>query len=419
MEKDIKKVIEEIEVPMEKLDDVIYKGIKLSNVKPKKQRYSTLFGSVAIIGLILCSGFVSPKMGSVLANVPVIGFMYEIEEHDVGLHVAMMDENKVLLNQVLESNGVAITIEDIVYDGTRIAFTYTHDIVGYDEIYPLTIKVNGEEINFSESLHGLEAETGFRGLIEIIPVAALPDTFQLEISIHQIGHTNGDWSFSTELTKVNNNTRELKVGQEGKIDGLTYTINNAEVSNTGTLIEVAFESSKLDEIYSAERIVRANFTDQNGMPLQIVESNGNDNIFKYILAPLSDEVTEIHVLHYSIPTRIERVEINEELKEQFPQTISQGDMGDIVITDVKKVDNEYVMTFHSTSKFVFDAGFFPNLIDILDESGNQLITDYPKVIGPNEYELKFNATRSKVFIHTIELPKMEIEKSAKVIIPLK
>lgn len=417
MDKEIKEAIKEIKVPMEQLDLAINKGIELSKVKPKKQRYSTLYIGVAIVGLFLCSGFVSPKIGNVLASVPIIGFMYEIEEHDVGLHVAMMDENKIALNQILESNGVAITIEDIVYDGTRIAFTYTQN--EYDEIYPLNIKVNGEEINFSENLRELEAESGFRGLIEVIPVEALPDSFELEISIHQIGDTKGDWSFSTELTKVKNNSRELKVGQEGMIDGIDFIIQKAQVSDTGTIIEVAFEPSKMDELFTVERVIRANFTDQNGIPLQIVEFNGHNNIFKYILAPLPDEVTEIHVLHYSVPFNVERVEINEKLKEQFPQTISQGEMGDIVITDVKNIDNEYVMTFHSTSKFIFDAGFTPNMIDILDENGNQLITDYPRAIGLNEYELKFNVIGSKVFIHTVELPKMEIEQSAKVIIPLK
>lgn len=359
MEKDIKKVIEEIEVPMKKLDDAIKKGIKNSHVKTKNHRYSTI----------------------------MLG-------------------------------GVAITIEEIVYDGTRMAFTYTHDIEGYAEIYPLTIKINGEEINFSESLHELEAETGFRGLIEVIPVETLPDSFQLDISIHQIGDTKGEWAFSTELTKVKNNSRELKAGQEGTIDGIDFTIQKAEVSDTGTIIEVAFDHSKMGELFTAERLIQGNFTDQNGMPLQIVQFSGSDNIYKYILEPLSDEVTEIHVLVYSMSTTFERVEISEKLTEQFPQTISQGEMGDIVITDVQNVDNEYVMTFHSTSDFSFDAGFTPNVIDVLDENGNYLITDYPKAIGPNEYELKFSATSSKVFVHTIELPKMEIEQSAKVVIPL-
>lgn len=416
MEKEIKRGIEEIEVPMEKLDNAINKGIKLG--KPKKRRYSIpLFASAAIIGLILCSGFVSPQMASVLAKMPLIGFIYKIEEHDVGLHVAMMDENKVTLNKVLESNGVAITIEDIVYDGTRIAFTYTQDVE--EEIYPLTVKVDGKEINFSKGLKELEAETGFRGLIEVMPVEDLPDSFQLEVSIHQIGDTKGEWVFSTEISKVSNNSRELFVGQKGIVDGMNYTIQHAEASSTGTVIEVAFDSSKVEQLFSFEKIIHFNFTDQKGMPIQILDFSGMDHIYKYILAPISDEVTEIHVLAYSFPPKIERVEIVEVLKEKFPQIISQGEMGDIVITDVEKVGNEYKMTFHSTSDFPFDAGFSPNVINIVDENENNLIMDYPKAIGPNEYELKYFATSGKVFAKTIKLPIMEIEESAKVVIPVK
>lgn len=418
MEKEIKKAIDEIEVPMEKLDDAIAKGIKQG--KPKTKRYAIpLFASVAMIGIILCSGFVSPKMGNVLANMPFIGFMYKIEEHDVGLHVAMMDENKVTLNEVIESNGVTITVEDVVYDGTRIAFTYTQE--KYDEIYPLTIKVNGEEINFSESLRGkLEAESGFRGLIEFIPTEPLPDSFHLEVSIYRIGDVEGRWVFSTDITKVNNHSRALIAGQEGMVNGVHYTIQKAERSSTGTTIEIVFDPSNLFKLYTAERFIQFNFTDQNGMPIQTLYSSGVDNVFQFMLAPLSDEVTEIHVLPFQFsPTIEEPVEIIEELKGQFPQRISQGEMGDIVITNVEKVGNEYKMTFYSTSDFPFDARFTPNFLDVVDEDGNILITDYPKAIGPNEYELKYQGMSGTLFVKTIKLPNMEIEESAKTVIAVK
>lgn len=411
MEKEIKKVIDAIEVPMEKLDGAIYKGIKQG--KPKKHRFLIpLYASALAIGLTLCSGFISPKMASVLAKMPFIGFIYDIEEQDKGLQVAMTDENRVSFNQVLESNGVAITVEDIVYDGTRIAFTYTQDV--YEEIYPLTVKVNGEKINFSEGLHELESESGFRGLIEIVPVEKLPKSFHLEISIHQIGDTRGDWTFSTDISKVNNNNRELVVGQKGVIEGIDYTIQRAEVSSTSTEIEVAFDASKVEQLFTIERAIQFNFLDQNGMPIQILDFHGTDHIYKYILAPLSDEVTEIQVVAYAIPFSDKRVEIQEELEGIFPQTISQGEMGELVVTKVEKEGDEYMMTFHSTSDFPFDARFSQNIIDIVDENGNTILTDYPKAIGPNKYQLKYYATSGKVFIDTIKLPTMKIEESAKV-----
>src|SRR5690606_1138780 len=109
-----------------------------------------------------------------------------------------------------------------------------------------------------------------------------------------------------------------------------------------------------------EKFIQFNFTDQKGMPIKILYSSGTDNVFQFILAPITDEVTEIHVLPYFFPTTIELIEIIEELKGTFPQVVSQGEMGDIVITNVEKVGNEYKMTFHSTSDFPFDAGFIPN-----------------------------------------------------------
>lgn len=419
MDKDIRQMMENIEVPMEKLDRAIMDGIKQSNVNPYKRRNKMVLISVAAIGLILCSGIVSPKIGNVLAEVPIIGFMYKIEENDPGLHVAMTDENKVTLNQTLESNGVALTVEDIVYDGTRIAFTYYQE--EYDEIYPLTIRINGEEINFSENLRELEAETGFRGLIEISPEEALPESFDIEITIHQIGGTKGEWIINTTIEKVKNNSQSLEIGQKGMIEGNQFKVVQAEKSDTGTNLKVAFETS-FDELFNIEKVIGVTVTDQNGVPIQMLNKHGNgsenESTYQYLLAPLAKEVTELHVLHYYIPSIDERVEIKEKLEEKLPQVISQGKMGDIVITKVQRLEDENVMTFHTTSEFLFDASFFPSVITVLDEQGNDLVTDYPKAIGRNEYELKFQEKSGDVWINTFELPIMKVEESAKIVIPV-
>lgn len=419
MDKDIKQIIENIEVPLDQLDRAIHKGIEQSQVRPRKRKKSIMLGAVAMLGIILCSGFVSPKIGAVLADVPLIGFMYKIEKHDPGLHIAMMDDNKIALNKILESNEVLITIEDIVYDGTRLAFTYHQD--EYDEIYPLNIKVDGEVINFSESLHELESENGFRGLIEIFPEEGLPDSFDLEVMIHQIGDTKGKWAINTFIEKVRNNSQQLESGQKGTINDLPFTVVQAEKSDTGVTIKVEFKAS-LDELFSKYSAIGVTITDQNGVPIKLdKKGSGNEEgmIYQYLLAPLSKSVTELQLSHYFMQMAVEREEIKVKLKEKLPQVISQGEMGDIVITSVQKSGQEYIMTFHSTSEFPFGVDFIPNVLDVLDHEGNSLITEYPIGIGRNEFELKFQISSGEIWLQTYELPKMYVEKTAKTVIPIK
>lgn len=418
MEKDIKQTIEDIHVPMDKLDTAIVQGIKQSQVKPKRRIYPAILTFIAAVSIILGAGFVSPTIGKVLADVPLIGFFYNIEQHDEGLQIALSDENMVMLNETLESNGVALTIESIVYDGARLAFTYTQG--EYEEIYPLTITVNGEVINFSESLRELEADSGFRGLIEVLPEEVLPDSFDLSIAIHQIGRTKGDWTFTTNMNKVDNNSRTITTGQRGMITGLDFEVTQFTVSDTSAILDVTFHA--LDELFSSEKFINVTLTNQHGIPVQVINQNGSGGnqrmTYHYVLAPL-EGVTALHVNYYFIPIQEERILLKEKLENKLPQVIKQGEMGNIVITSVEElVNSEMVMTFHSTSDFAFDYGFFPNMLNLTDHSGEDLITDYPRAIGPNEYEVKFQAGSKSVYVETVKIPVMEVEEGAQVIIPV-
>lgn len=145
MENNIKKTIDDIGVPLEKLDQAIEKGMLHKKKKRKNPFTMAMISAVATGALVLGYGFISPKMAKVLADVPLIGFMYDIEEHDKGLYTALSDDNKVILNETVTSNGIAITVEEIVYDGARLNVIFS--MPTYKDVSPLTIFVDGEKVN--------------------------------------------------------------------------------------------------------------------------------------------------------------------------------------------------------------------------------------------------------------------------------
>ena len=420
MENNIKRAIDEIDVPLNKLNQAVERGIA---IKRKKRRNPVIMVAISVVAtgaLILSSGFISPKVANVLADVPLIGFMYNIEKHDEGLSVALSDENKVVLNETITSNGVSITIEEIVYDGHRINVIFS--MPTYEDVYPLTILVDGEIINTGESLKSLDEGEVYRGLWEINATEELPDAFDLTIKIHQIGKTKGEWIFSTPITKVNNNSVSLQAGQTGKIDGIPYTVESALMSTTSTEIVVAFDKYAL---FSEGQMLSATITDQTGTPLQKLDERGSGDqdkmVYTYLVEPLSEDVTEIKLMHYFMVVSKfnEREDITVELADTFPQVISQGEMGDLVITNMEQNGQQVTLTFHSTSAFAFSDSFMPNNVTVTNEAGESLMTEYPKAIGPNEYQIAFQSTPGKKLIQTTTIPQMEIESSAIVAIPVR
>mgnify|MGYP003498722624 FL=1 len=221
MNKDIKKTIDSIPVPFQKLDAAIEEGLRAGQkqITPKRKKVITLLlSSAATFGLIIGSGFISPTMASVLAKVPILDSIFT-SVGDKGLQVAINDENATSLNKTLTSNGVSLTIKDVLYDGSRLAFSFVQD--KEEEIYPLHIEVNGKVMNFAENLTGEHLPNGqYAGLFQIHPTEPLPNEFDLSVAIHQIGNTKGDWQFKTHVIKTKNNSINLTTGQTAVLDGI-------------------------------------------------------------------------------------------------------------------------------------------------------------------------------------------------------
>lgn len=421
MENNIKEVIENIDVPMEKLDFAIEKGMGIQKKKDKKIWKRVILSSVAGIALIVGSGFISPKMASVLADVPLIGFMFNIEEHDKGLETALSDDNKVILNKTVTSNGTALTIEEIVFDGARLNVIFS--MPEYKDLSPAIISVNGRELNVGGGSKILEDKDVYRGLLEFPIAEELPDKFDLTLKFLQVGSTTGEWVFSTPIKKVNNYSNKLTGGQTGKVKGNSFVVKNMDISTTTTKINVKFDTT-MDKLFSAESgVLNATIMDQQGTPLSVLDQSGSGDdkstTYTYLIEPLHQDITEVRIAYYFHPFYLERKDLIVPLADSFPQRISQGEMGDYVLTGVTKKGHEATLSFYIDSEFPFDDTLTPSFFAIESDSGESLITNYVHAVGPNQYEVSYQANVGKPIVHTVTTPYMELEPSAIVTIPVK
>ncbi|WP_397540087.1 DUF4179 domain-containing protein [Rummeliibacillus pycnus] len=419
MDKDIKRSLDSIEVPMGKLDAAIESGIKEGKLfrESKKRVWPVILSCVAMIVLIIGSGFISPTMANVLAKVPLLDSIFN-SSGEPGLRVALEDDNRVNLNKTITSNGVSITIKDIIYDGSRIAFSFTQD--QESEIAPLQIEIDNKVINFSESYKGKAIDNGeFEGLIQAFPEEKLPNKFHMVVKIHQIGKTKGDWQFETDMKKSNNHNMELANGQKATIDGIKYKVKKFEVADTGVHLQLEFDA-EMEELLNEKRSLMLHVLDQNGQPLSINHMSGtgteSGTMMEYYLDPLGDNIKNVTISPYSIPTTIQIKGVKATLhKEHLPLVLSQGEMGEIVVTKLEKKKEKNVLYFHSTSSFPFSNDFTPNRLAIEDESGNNLITEQPNALSKNHYKLSYIPPRKgKVIIKSGKLPKLQLKQNAQV-----
>lgn len=419
MERDIKKAFDEIKVPHEKLNHSIQKGLPPKKRKPIQ---TTILAVTATALMVLGAGFILPNWSEILAKVPIIGFLYDIEKHDPGLQEALSNENKIVLNETITDAGVSITIEEIVYDGMRMNIIFSS--AKYEDIAPLYISINGEEINHSESLRILSEENEFRGLWEIKPEEPLPDQFDMTVNIRQIGQIKGDWSFDTHVKKIENGMRTIAVEDKGYIQGIPFEIDSFKTSATTSELKVRFKEKSENLLLSNENgSLHVTITDQNGTPLNILDQSatgtedGRETIFTYLLEPLNN-ITELKVIHYFLPILNHWEEIEVPLTDNLPSKIELGKETAISITALEYEASYAHFTFEVLNDFPYDYYFTPHAIDIVNEEGESLVTDYIHAVGPNKYSLSYQANAGNAFIKIREALPLQVEEKAIITIPM-
>lgn len=417
MDKDIKKSIDSIQVPKQKLDLAIEKGLNANNkqiMSRKKKIVTFVLSCVAALGLLITSGFISPTMASVLAKVPLLESIFT-SFGDKGLHVAINDENAVSLNKTITSNGVTINVQEVLYDGTRLAFSYVQDKAEEFNSPLVFIEVNGEFINASSSLSGTYLPNDeFSGLYQMYPQEPLPKEFDLVISIKQIGKTKGDWQFETHVLQTDNNSVNLGKGQRIELDDLSYEVKKFESTNSAVSLHLLFKGTP-EALFNQQKSLDLHLLDQNGNPIPVISSSGSGDekgmLRKYVFEPLSEEVSSLTISPFNVPETVESKRFTKILdKDRLPLTFSQGDMGNIVFTKIEEENELTTIYFESTISFPPGPNFLINRFMVEDSKGKNLNADggYPIEIEKNKYKMYINNTKGNenIIIKTIIIPRM-------------
>ncbi|MDR4889719.1 DUF4179 domain-containing protein [Fredinandcohnia sp. QZ13] len=415
------KELENIHVPVEKLDRIIQQTINEHN-KQKPRRIKiilTTIGSVAAAFILfLGSATFSPTLAKVASEIPLVGTFFN-ESSDEGLQIAGKSGLTQVVNRTAKDNGVKLTMNEIFYDGTRLTFGMTHEsLIAIGDIERPTILVNGKEINFGAGTTGkFITPSKYEVVMDIKPTEDLPEEFDMKVIIDAVGLIAGNWEFEFPV-KQSNEVTVIRPNLTNVIYDTEVTVESVKIGPAGTDLAVQVKvdpnNTKIDPymdlhfamIDDQGRVLRSLSGSGHGEAIDGVEVANLD----YLFTPIKDGAKSLTILPYKIPTEMGTFEeLSVSLIETLPVEIDQGEVGKITVTDVEFLDDKTVVYFELDSEFPFDDNLTMNRTWLESKDGKDLTfqdNPFAKRIKGNLFMQEFEATKTKdVKFKATKLPK--------------
>lgn len=436
---DIKEAIEKIEVPIDKLDktiDVAIKRAKTKHKNPKRKLYPFIGVASLATFVLIGSAFVSPAMAKVLSSIPVLNSVFEFVG-DRGLEIASQKGLSEKIEKTVTDKNISLTMKDIFFDGTRLSISYIQEFPNkWGDLGEMELKVNGKEINFGDGRTGeFLADNQYAGVINIEPTEELPDSFDLSIGLNNIGKVKGNWDFEIPVTKSKEEVKTIQSNQTMNYKDTKMTVKTVKIGPAGIKLSVDLTSSAGEnpEMIDDSHL-QFNLLNDKGESLTQSDGSGSGNDkggqlvmnMEYRFSPLEENSEFLTISPFLIPiTNEQSSRIEQPLHlNKLPITLDQGEMGKIIVTDVKYQKDKTLLYFEVDSDFPYDGHFNFNTLWLENKTGNNLTSDskgYPERIKQNTYvqEFKHINKNEPLKVVTIKMPNLEVLKEMEIKIPLK
>lgn len=259
----IKKAMEHIEVPVDRLDGIIEEAF-LATPAPKAKknwRKWTLplaAAAVLAIGISAATLTASPALANYMAQLPVIGNVFSIfAEGEHGLDVYERFSEDVGLTET--SNGITISIEQAVYDGTKVTFTYKvtsdSELDGSAHLtgFPTLLEAEGA----SGGGEWEPVEGGIAGIAEITHLDEDAEQVNVlweptSLYTEKAGEIQGDWKFEFAVEQLEKESISL----DEKVSASGVTVHFTDLTFTEVSVNIAYqqlvEPSLLEEYLYVE-----------------------------------------------------------------------------------------------------------------------------------------------------------------------
>ncbi|WP_033542352.1 DUF4179 domain-containing protein [Planococcus sp. CAU13] len=242
----IKKAMGSIEVPDERLDVIIENAFFETAAPKKKKRRQWLVpaaaASVLFIGISTATLAASPAFANYMAQLPLIGNVFSIfAEEEEGLMPYERFSENMELSQT--SNGITIAIDQAVYDGTNVTFTYT---ITTDKELDASARVTGipqlleaEGVNASMEWEVIEGGVvGINTIPHLNEEVAQVNVEWEPVSVYTANaEFKGDWKFEFAVDQLKKDPMVL----DEKVTEGGLTVHFTEVTFTDISVNIAYQ----------------------------------------------------------------------------------------------------------------------------------------------------------------------------------
>ncbi|WP_042346235.1 DUF4179 domain-containing protein [Bacillus massiliigorillae] len=422
-----KKEIDQMYVPIEKLDQIIADTIMKNDSKQIKQKKNYLkrgLGAALVAcSLAIGSAYVSPTMAKVVSHIPLIGHYFNAD--DKGLKMIAEHDMAMKIDKTVKKHGTTFTVHDAYYDGTRLVIGYTRKSILPSENFKFDLMINGKEmgdLRFSQSERGYYVNPNqYIGLIEVKPVMEkFPEALNLKLIFSKYTEQTDGWDFSFSikqsddlaLVKPKDRKAHQIAGAEVTLQSLSYGLGGTELTFE-RLQDSAFLNKHMDfYIYYQLLNDRGELIKSlGGVGMGDEPIDGKERIIdKHSFEPLPKYTKKVTIIPYTIPSNngVELPKIVMPIVNQtIPFTIEQGEIGAISVTKLEKNKENLSVYFSVNSDFQFDDTLTHNGIWIENKDGKQLESSkgVQRVKG-NQYKEVFQIKgNEELFIATYKYSK--------------
>lgn len=429
---DLKREMDKISVPMDKLDSIITNTIHENRVKKSKKKIALYSLSAAVIGfgLFIGSASISPAMAKVASHIPIIGTFFN-DVDDEGLRIVGQKGLTQVVDQTSKDNGITLTMNEVFYDGTRLTFGYTQEsLFAIGELERPTIEVNGKEINFSAGYSGeFITPQKYKGMIDIDPTEELPEEFEIKIRIDAVGLIPGKWEFEFPV-KQSNEVTVIRPHEVKMIEQAEVQITSLKLGPAGTDLAVNItmdeENNRLDP-YMLEFYM----IDEKGNVLDFVSQSGHGDTengkvvtnLDILYTPLDEETKKVRIIPsiFSMTERSAEV-VSVRLDDQrVPFVLDQGNFGKVLITDITYLEDRTIVHFDIQSDAIVDNKLSRNPIWLEDADGKNLMLEdksFAERMKGNSFKQEFSTGKKDgLQLKTYKSPKPTMYEEFEIKIP--
>ncbi|PFG04546.1 DUF4179 domain-containing protein [Bacillus sp. es.034] len=245
MEKNsFQEAYEKIEVPQEDVLKSIQNGMNRAESEPHKTKKKTaIWSSVAAASLLVSSSFLSPSLSHVMADVPLLGKVYETFNDSVGRSL----QSKELiseLNQTASSKGIDVSITNAYYDGAVVGVTFkangkmnteekTGEVAGFYEIFDGDQGISDSK----ELVHMEKTDDGYIGHLQLsYPKSELPSDTTIPLEFKTIGGKEGNWRFDVPIKQLPYETLTLDKNSSENLSGVNVHFDSIILGKASTAI---------------------------------------------------------------------------------------------------------------------------------------------------------------------------------------